>query len=51
MTHWLKMISVPTGRRTPSSSETSAYLQMTRELLQEANRCFERYAFTEVRNG
>ncbi len=31
--------------------ETSAYLQMTRELLQEANRCFERYAFTEVRNG
>ena len=31
--------------------ETSAYLQMTRELLREANRCFERYAFTEVHNG
>src|SRR5487761_1831220 len=31
--------------------ETSVYLQMTRELLQEANRCFERYAFTEVHNG
>jgi integrase/recombinase XerD len=31
--------------------ETSVYLKMTRELLQEANRCFERYAFTEVHNG
>ncbi len=31
--------------------ETSVYLQMTRELLQKANRCFERYAFAEVRNG
>ena len=31
--------------------ETSVYLQMTRELLQEANRCFERYAFAEVHNG
>lgn len=31
--------------------ETAVYLNMTRELLQEANRCFERYAFTEVRNG
>jgi hypothetical protein len=31
--------------------ETSVYLRMTRELLQEANRCFERYAFTEVHNG
>ena len=30
---------------------TSVYLQMTRELLQEANRCFERYAFAEVHNG
>jgi integrase len=28
--------------------ETSVYLQMTRELLQEANRCFERYVFAEV---
>jgi integrase/recombinase XerD len=32
-------------------NETSVYLQMTRELLQEANRCFERYVFTEVHNG
>lgn len=31
--------------------ETSVYLKMTRELLHEANRCFERYAFTEVHNG
>jgi integrase len=31
--------------------ETSVYLQMTRELLHEANRCFERYAFTEVNNA
>ena len=31
--------------------ETSVYLQMTTELLQEANRCFERYAFAEVHNG
>jgi integrase/recombinase XerD len=31
--------------------ETSVYLQMTRELLQEANRCFERYAFAEVHHG
>lgn len=31
--------------------ETSVYLQMTRELLQEANRCFERYVFSEVHNG
>lgn len=31
--------------------ETSVYLQMTRELLQEANSCFERYAFKEVCNG
>ena len=31
--------------------ETSVYLQMTRELLQEANCCFERYAFAEVQNG
>jgi integrase/recombinase XerD len=31
--------------------ETSVYLRMTRDLLQEANRCFERYAFTEVNNG
>ena len=28
--------------------ETSVYLQMTRELLQEANRRFERYVFAEV---
>ncbi|HLY62549.1 MAG TPA: tyrosine-type recombinase/integrase [Terriglobia bacterium] len=34
-----------------SVEETSEYLQMTRELLKEANRCFERYAFTEVHNG
>ena len=34
-----------------SVEETSVYLQMTRELLEEANRCFERYAFAEVRNG
>jgi integrase len=34
-----------------SVEETSVYLQMTRELLQEASRCFERYAFTEVHNG
>lgn len=32
-------------------AETSVYLQMTRELLQAANRCFERYVFTEVHNG
>ena len=32
-------------------SETSVYLQMTRELLREANRCFERYAFAEVPNA
>jgi integrase len=32
-------------------SETSVYLQMTRELLQEANRCFERYAFAEAHNA
>jgi len=32
-------------------NETSVYLQMTRELLQAANRCFERYAFPEVHNG
>lgn len=32
-------------------SETSVYLQMTRELLHEANRCFERYAFAEVHNA
>lgn len=31
--------------------ETSVYLQLTRELLQEANCCFERYAFAEVHNG
>ena len=31
--------------------ETSVYLKMTRELLQEANHCFERYAFPEVHNG
>ena len=31
--------------------ETSVYLQMTRELLQEANRCFERYVFAEVHNA
>jgi integrase/recombinase XerD len=31
--------------------ETSVYLQMTRELLQAANRCFERYAFAEVHNA
>jgi len=31
--------------------ETSEYLQMTRELLQEANHCFERYAFPEVQHG
>jgi integrase/recombinase XerD len=31
--------------------ETSVYLQMTRELLQEANRRFERYVFAEVHNG
>jgi integrase/recombinase XerD len=31
--------------------ETSVYLQMTSALLQEANRCFERYAFPEVQNG
>jgi integrase/recombinase XerD len=31
--------------------ETSVYLQMTSALLQEANRCFERYAFREVHNG
>ena len=31
--------------------ETSVYLKMTRELLQAANDCFERYAFAEVRNG
>ena len=31
--------------------ETSVYLQMTRELLREANNCFERYAFTEVHHG
>jgi integrase/recombinase XerD len=30
--------------------ETSVYLQMTRELLHEANCCFERYAFAEVNN-
>lgn len=28
-------------------NETAAYLRMTRELLAEANRCFERYAFEE----
>jgi integrase len=28
--------------------ETSVYLKMTRELLQEANRRFERYVFAEV---
>jgi hypothetical protein len=32
-------------------SETSVYLQMTKELLQAANRCFERYAFAEVSNA
>ena len=32
-------------------STKHVYLQMTRELLQEANRCFERYAFAEVHNG
>lgn len=32
-------------------SETSVYLQMTKELLQSANRCFERYAFAEVSNA
>lgn len=31
--------------------ETSVYLQMTRELLEEANHCFERYAFAEAHNG
>ncbi len=31
--------------------ETFVYLQMTRKLLQEANHCFERYAFAEVPNG
>jgi integrase len=31
--------------------ETSVYLRMTHELLQEASRCFERYAFPEVHNG
>jgi integrase len=31
--------------------ETSVYLQMTRELLQEANRRFEHYVFAEVHNG
>jgi integrase len=31
--------------------ETAAYLQMTRELLQEANRRFEHYVFAEVHNG
>ena len=31
--------------------ETAVYLQMTRELLQEANRRFEHYAFAEVHNG
>src|SRR6185437_9881828 len=34
-----------------SVDETSVYLQMTRELLQEANRRFERYVFAEVSNG
>jgi len=32
-------------------SETCVYLQMTRELLQAANRCFARYAFAEVSNA
>jgi len=32
-------------------SETSVYLQMTSELLHEANRCFERYVFAEVPNA
>ncbi len=32
-------------------SETSVYLQMTKELLREANHCFERYAFAEVQNA
>ncbi len=31
--------------------ETSVYLRMTRELLTEANRCFERYAFAEVHHA
>ena len=31
--------------------ETSVYLQMTRELLHEANRCFERYAFAEAHDA
>lgn len=31
--------------------ETSVYLQMTRELLNEANRRFERYVFPEVHNA
>jgi hypothetical protein len=31
--------------------ETSVYFQMTRELLHEANRCFEHYACAEVHNG
>ena len=34
-----------------SVDETSVYLQLTRELLQEANRRFEHYVFAEVRNG
>jgi len=32
-------------------AETSVYLRMTRELLREANQCFERYAFAEVPNA
>ena len=34
-----------------SVEETSVYLQMTRELLQEANRRFEEYVFAEVHNA
>jgi hypothetical protein len=30
---------------------TAKYLMMTRELLQEANCCFERYALPEVLRG
>jgi integrase/recombinase XerD len=31
--------------------DTANYLTMTKELLQEASRCFERYALQEVRHG
>ena len=34
-----------------SVDETSVYLKMTPELLQEANRRFEHYVFGEVSNG